>query len=206
MQLNLEHPEFDYVLRGADGRQALVNDRRLTRSFIVAPRVANMFGTSAISAVNKAEGELVEGTMRGEDAGGEIQQLKSGDVERMRQLRELERRRDDTKPGSRERAQIEEEISGLNNARPESKIAQNNAQARLNWTPVNFTYESRSGLFGAGKSDGLAGSGAASLSAMLSLVAIAAPWLLLIGVIAWLWRRFGGVSAPVKAATENTNP
>ena len=37
MQLNLEHPEFDYVLRGADGRQALVNDRRLTRSFIVAP-------------------------------------------------------------------------------------------------------------------------------------------------------------------------
>ena len=38
MQLNLEHPEFDYVLRGADGRQALVNDRRLTRSFIVAPR------------------------------------------------------------------------------------------------------------------------------------------------------------------------
>ena len=38
MQLNLEHPEFDYVLRGADGHQALVNDRRLTRSFIVAPR------------------------------------------------------------------------------------------------------------------------------------------------------------------------
>lgn len=38
MQLSLEHPEFDYVLRGADGRQALVNDRRLTRSFIVAPR------------------------------------------------------------------------------------------------------------------------------------------------------------------------
>ncbi|NYZ63019.1 Mth938-like domain-containing protein [Luteimonas deserti] len=38
MQLNLEHPEFDYVLRGADGRQALVNDRRMTRSFIVAPR------------------------------------------------------------------------------------------------------------------------------------------------------------------------
>lgn len=38
MQLNLESPDFDYVLRGADGRLALVNDRRLTRSFIVAPR------------------------------------------------------------------------------------------------------------------------------------------------------------------------
>ncbi|MET0327410.1 MAG: Mth938-like domain-containing protein [Luteimonas sp.] len=38
MQLNLETPDFDYVLRGADGRQALVNDRRLDRSFIVAAR------------------------------------------------------------------------------------------------------------------------------------------------------------------------
>jgi len=38
MQLNLESPDFDYVLRGADGRLALVNDRRLIRSFIVAPR------------------------------------------------------------------------------------------------------------------------------------------------------------------------
>ena len=38
MQLNFEHPGFDYVLRGADGQQALVNDSRLTRSFIVSPR------------------------------------------------------------------------------------------------------------------------------------------------------------------------
>lgn len=38
MQLNLESPDFDYVLRGADGRQALVNDRRIDRSFIIAPR------------------------------------------------------------------------------------------------------------------------------------------------------------------------
>lgn len=38
MQLNLESPDFDYVLRGADGRQALVNDRRLDRSFIVSAR------------------------------------------------------------------------------------------------------------------------------------------------------------------------
>ncbi len=38
MQLNLERPDFDYVLRGADGRQALVNERCLTRSFVIAPR------------------------------------------------------------------------------------------------------------------------------------------------------------------------
>lgn len=38
MQLNLETPDFDYVLRGADGRLARVNDRTLSRSFIISPR------------------------------------------------------------------------------------------------------------------------------------------------------------------------
>lgn len=38
MQLNLETPDFDYVLRGADGRVARVNDRTLSRSFILSPR------------------------------------------------------------------------------------------------------------------------------------------------------------------------
>ncbi|TKS53548.1 hypothetical protein E4582_01325 [Luteimonas yindakuii] len=37
MQLTLENPDFDYLLRGANGSAALVNDRRLERSFIVAP-------------------------------------------------------------------------------------------------------------------------------------------------------------------------
>ena len=37
MQLNLERPDYRYFLRGADGRAALVNDRRLERSFIIAP-------------------------------------------------------------------------------------------------------------------------------------------------------------------------
>ena len=37
MQLNLERPDYQYFLRGADGGSALVNERRLTASFIVAP-------------------------------------------------------------------------------------------------------------------------------------------------------------------------
>jgi uncharacterized protein len=37
MQLNLERPDYRYYLRGADGVSALVNDQRLTRSFVVAP-------------------------------------------------------------------------------------------------------------------------------------------------------------------------
>ena len=37
MQLTLENPDFRYLLRGADGGSALVNERRLERSFIVSP-------------------------------------------------------------------------------------------------------------------------------------------------------------------------
>jgi len=37
MQLTLEPPDYEYFLRGADGTSALVNDRRLTASFVIAP-------------------------------------------------------------------------------------------------------------------------------------------------------------------------
>jgi len=37
MQLFHEQPDFEFFLRGADGRSALVNQRRLDASFIVAP-------------------------------------------------------------------------------------------------------------------------------------------------------------------------
>ena len=36
MHLHQQRPDYDYVLRGADGQSALVNDRRLSRSFIVS--------------------------------------------------------------------------------------------------------------------------------------------------------------------------
>ena len=37
MQLHLERPDYQYFLRGADGDHALVNDRSLRSSFIIAP-------------------------------------------------------------------------------------------------------------------------------------------------------------------------
>jgi len=37
MQLNLERPDYQFSLRGADGASALVNERTLRQSFIVAP-------------------------------------------------------------------------------------------------------------------------------------------------------------------------
>lgn len=37
MQLHLERPDYTFSMRGADGSSALVNDRRLTASFVLAP-------------------------------------------------------------------------------------------------------------------------------------------------------------------------
>ena len=37
MLLHLEHPDFDFFLRGADGASAKVNERTLTASFVLAP-------------------------------------------------------------------------------------------------------------------------------------------------------------------------
>ena len=37
MQLNLERPDYTWFLRGAEGDHALVNDRVLRASFVVAP-------------------------------------------------------------------------------------------------------------------------------------------------------------------------
>jgi len=37
MQLNLERPDYPWYLRGADGHHALVNERELTSSFVIAP-------------------------------------------------------------------------------------------------------------------------------------------------------------------------
>jgi uncharacterized protein len=37
VQLTLENPDFQFLLRGADGASALVNERRLERSFILSP-------------------------------------------------------------------------------------------------------------------------------------------------------------------------
>lgn len=56
MQLTLEKPDYDYFLRGADGRSALVNERRLQASFIVAPdTLIEHWPVTAIDALTPAD-------------------------------------------------------------------------------------------------------------------------------------------------------
>jgi uncharacterized protein len=56
VQLTLENPEFRYLLRGADGASALVNERRLERSFIVSPaQLIEDWAPSEVATLQPAE-------------------------------------------------------------------------------------------------------------------------------------------------------
>lgn len=56
MQLVLEQPDYQYFLRGADGRHALVNDRTLNRSFVIAPdALVEDWPVSDITAMRPAD-------------------------------------------------------------------------------------------------------------------------------------------------------
>ena len=56
MQLNLEHPDHEFLLRGADGAIAVVNDRQLSSSFILAPdRLIEDWPVSAVADLQPAD-------------------------------------------------------------------------------------------------------------------------------------------------------
>jgi uncharacterized protein len=56
MQLSQDRPDFDYVLRAADGRTALVNAERLEASFLVAPdRLVRDWPVASLAALAAAD-------------------------------------------------------------------------------------------------------------------------------------------------------
>src|SRR5690606_13319680 len=56
MDLVHELPDYDYVMRGADGRSALVNDRRLDTSFIVSRnRLVEGWEAAPIASLDPAQ-------------------------------------------------------------------------------------------------------------------------------------------------------
>ena len=60
MQLNLEHPDHEFVLRAADGVSARVNDRQLHASFVLSPnRLVDDWGVQDVKAMTPQDLEPV---------------------------------------------------------------------------------------------------------------------------------------------------
>jgi uncharacterized protein len=56
MQLNLERPDYEFFLRAADGSAALVNERELRRSFVIAPdRLVEEWPVNDIASLTPAQ-------------------------------------------------------------------------------------------------------------------------------------------------------
>ena len=60
MQLDYDRPDYAFVLRAADGASALVNERKLDRSFVIAPdRLVEDWPVSLASSLVPADVEPV---------------------------------------------------------------------------------------------------------------------------------------------------
>ena len=56
MELTLERPDYEFFLRGADGAMALVNERRLTRSFVITPNhLGDDWGVADVALLQAAD-------------------------------------------------------------------------------------------------------------------------------------------------------
>ncbi|HUH89361.1 MAG TPA: Mth938-like domain-containing protein [Lysobacter sp.] len=56
MELTLERPDYEFFLRGADGTMALVNERRLTRSFVITPNhLGDDWGVTDVALLQAAD-------------------------------------------------------------------------------------------------------------------------------------------------------
>ena len=76
MDLVHERPDYEFVLRAADGRSALVNDRELSASFIITPdRLLEDWAAPAVDALTP---ELLEPLLA---LGAEVLILGTGDAQ-----------------------------------------------------------------------------------------------------------------------------
>jgi len=161
-------------------------------SFRLDPVLARRFGRAAVQAVTRAEGQLAESEITGEDVGTGIQHA-GRDIAQMRvEMAEIERQlgRGDLPPD--ERARLEDQLRELQRAIAGTQAGREEAQDMLATTPMTISYGSGQYVPRSGPPtlrDSLARSldgflGGASLLLIILLTLL--PWALLIGLVWWL--------------------
>ena len=190
-------------ITGVDYRQSRDGSVNASLSFLIAPSVASMFGTSALAAVEAADGTLTDGAISSENVREIVDTAEQDITARNREIARLEQQAKTQRAGSPERVRTNQEIADLRALNQGGRQTQADARAKLARTPVSFTYQSAVGWFGNKASSGnsAASYASSSFNAMLSLVALLAPWVLFVGLMVWVVRKF---TAPRKAGTTHT--
>lgn len=179
-------------------RYSLVNERDISASLELKldPAIARQFGKDATKVVTDAEGMLVDQQITGVDAGSSIERANRGRAELQDELDRVNRELARSGLSSVVRDRLLSEAASLKSqirALGEQKAADEESLAK---TPMAFYYGSGKAIPGfdepAPLEHAFARAGYNFLSAIgFLIVAIATlvPWLLLIGLAVWLYRR-----------------
>jgi Domain of unknown function (DUF4349) len=173
-----------------------------TLNLKLAPADARQFGKKSVSAVVAAGGMLDHARIDSEESGQAIadanRQSASVDEEREQINQQLAR------PGlkSWEREQLQSRLAQLADQKRAAQDVRADAQRKLASTPMSFTYES--GNVDPGFSDGPAlgavkdgwSNIVAGFAVILMLAVTLLPWVVVIGLLIWLARRYGPLLAP----------
>lgn len=165
-------------------------------AFKLDPARARTFGRDGITAVTKAEGELLHAAITGTDVGGEIASANRGQAQQADEVKRIEQQL--ARPGlsSGERVELQQQLQALRDSMRAGQSEQTQRRQLLASTPVVFDY--RAGKTGsrleraiADAADNFTG---AAITALIVLVTLL-PWLVLLLLLWLLWRwlnrRFG---------------
>lgn len=184
---------------------------------LLAPDIAQQFGSDGISAVEQAEGKLENASITGDDAGGAIEQSQRQSAGLKAELARIEKRLIAKGLADDERAALTQRAEDLRGQLRNEQTLREDKEASLATTPMSFAYASE-GLFATGSDPfGKAaatsvGSLQAMLGVLLTFAGLALPWLLLVAIIVLLLRfrtmkqRLAQLSAPPPAADPAAQP
>ncbi len=171
-------------------------DARL--SFKIDPALALSFGRDATALVERADGKLETSNVTGEDVGSQIVEGDKDAVQLKADLARIDVQLKIPKLSSQVRQQLLEEARDIRSQLANLRTTRDDQVESLATTPLVFTYEPSESVLGfqrgSAMQTGLA-AGVSSLSAVTTVLAFVlgafGPWLLLLGLSVWSWRRFG---------------
>jgi hypothetical protein len=168
-------------------RYRQVNERRIEAmlAFKLDPTIARQFGKTGIDAVDRAEGELTDSEITGEDAGAAIKAASRGIAQMTDDLRRIEQQLARRGLAAIERDRLQSEAQQLRRAIRASQDTRSEREESLATTPMAFTYDTIAGAPSLGDALKRAWENVLTGTAFLILALITLlPWL---GLAALVW-------------------
>ncbi|SOB87238.1 hypothetical protein SAMN06297144_2365 [Sphingomonas guangdongensis] len=180
-------------------RYSVVNEERIDASlaFKLAPALARSFGRAGIAAIERADGMLAAAEITGTDVGSGIARDEAGQRAAAGERARIER--DLARPGltGAERAELLRQRAALDDQVRGTAAAVAEGRDSLASTPMLFDYATGEAIRGVGPRSTIARAVATfmesaewTFATLLWLLATLGPPLLLLAVLALLWRRF----------------